>query len=594
MFFEKGGKAKTIIENLEKGKKILKLEYVQKEEMGTLVKALQTMHFEIEKLEFDENNPLDENFTNLIECLKQTKQTLTKLVVDIYIETQDSVNKLSALFESQTFPNLKELEIKFKRNTPKAIRKQILGKIGNLAIEKLSFSAREDSGWSCVVLSELISRNETISELKFESDDCEPNETDKDIFAAIENNQKIKKVSFRDLNIQDLLFQNNSTLEMLRFVSCKFSNNALRNLGRFLSKNTSLTNLDLLHCAFEECLFMDKKYFSNKTLKSVLFCHSNFGEKGSKRISEFLKNNTCLTELNFYLCEIGESANHILDALKTKNRVAKLNLSNNRLGEHHAKKIGEILATNDCLEDLDVARNELDNQVSSIFNSLKDNKTLKVLDCERTFGCNRGNKPEIAELIKVNTTLTKLNISCNEIRTKDAREIFDALSHNSSLTEIDISYTSIKSKAFSRLASMLERNTSLTTINAEDIFVENKEARLLLKAMKRNCSIKYMNLQFEFGEDLFGGKEMGEIELQMKKEILINMEIWRRDKQVRPLMMILQKRRDGNLVSKLPRRLLIYLLSFLDRSRVDKSSLREKREREEEEKNDDSKKRRLD
>ena len=51
-----------------------------------------------------------------------------------------------------------------------------------------------------------------------------------------------------------------------------------------------------------------------------------------------------------------------------------------------------------------------------------------------------------------------------------------------------------------------------------------------------------------------------------------NNEIDKRDKKVKLLMLVLQRRGDSNIVGKLPRRVLIYLLSFLARARIVKSN----------------------
>ena len=66
------------------------------------------------------------------------------------------------------------------------------------------------------------------------------------------------------------------------------------------------------------------------------------------------------------------------------------------------------------------------------------------------------------------------------------------------------------------------------------------------------------------------GIKQGEYLLEIEGYLSCNKEWRERNQQVKLLMMILQRRRDGNIVSNFPRRLLIYLVSFVDKVRVEK------------------------
>jgi len=152
--------------------------------------------------------------------------------------------------------------------------------------------------------------------------------------------------------------------------------------------------------------------------------------------------------------------------------ITQLDLSHNRIGNSGACKLGKFLLQTKILTHLDLGDNCIHYQGSRyISQGLKFNKSLKVLSmllnriddkggmkfCQDLKEHNksleelnlRGNELKdtfaraLAELI-LDTSLKKIDISCNEIKRADAISIMDSLKDNPNIVEFDIRNNDIK------------------------------------------------------------------------------------------------------------------------------------------------------
>ena len=152
--------------------------------------------------------------------------------------------------------------------------------------------------------------------------------------------------------------------------------------------------------------------------------------------------------------------------------ITHLDLSHNRISNSGACKLGKFLLHTKILTHLDLGDNNIGYQGSRyISQGLKLNKSLRVLSmllnriddkggmkfCQDLKEHNkvleelnfRGNSLEglfaraLAQLI-LDTTLRKIDISCNFIEKKDAVSILDSLKENPNIIEFDIRNNKIK------------------------------------------------------------------------------------------------------------------------------------------------------
>ena len=96
--------------------------------------------------------------------------------------------------------------------------------------------------------------------------------------------------------------------------------------------------------------------------------------------------------------------------------------------------------------------------------ALRVNTSLTYLDLSENLIDDEGAN-SLSEALRVNTSLTSLVLRCNLIGEEGAIFLSEALRVNSSLTSLDLSYNSIDDKGAISLAEALRVNTSLTSLD---------------------------------------------------------------------------------------------------------------------------------
>ena len=96
--------------------------------------------------------------------------------------------------------------------------------------------------------------------------------------------------------------------------------------------------------------------------------------------------------------------------------------------------------------------------------------------------------------LRVNTSLTSLNLSHNFIRNEEAYFLSQALRENTSLTSLILSYNLIGDKEANFLSQALRVNTTLTSLNLSDNSIGDEGANFLSQALRVNTSLTSLNL----------------------------------------------------------------------------------------------------
>ena len=160
---------------------------------------------------------------------------------------------------------------------------------------------------------------------------------------------------------ESLVDADNVTLKHLSLKSCQIHPSALSYLGRVLSENTNLCELNLAG-------------------------NSGLSEEGARMLSRGLGNNSVLEVLNVSYCNLSEDAVvRIVLALKSNSRLKELYLDYNQIMLGALHEIAETLSHNSSLTLLSLLGCSMgENTMWLLLQGLNTNSTLEVLRLEKT------------------------------------------------------------------------------------------------------------------------------------------------------------------------------------------------------------------
>ena len=108
----------------------------------------------------------------------------------------------------------------------------------------------------------------------------------------------------------------------------------------------------------------------------------------------------------------------------------------------------------------------------------------------------------IAEVIQVNTTLQKLDISFNTITDDGVAAISDGLKNNNSLQELNISGNNITSEGAKKIGEAIHINKTLHTLHVRQYINDALSFNMtILTAMYHNNTLKELSLPSVYGDD---------------------------------------------------------------------------------------------
>lgn len=196
--------------------------------------------------------------------------------------------------------------------------------------------------------------------------------------------------------------------------------------GAFQAKHLSLfnsTQVDLTDCNFEG-YFEDpfiKTLQESKKLDICILAQNRINERSIADLAMILEKNISLTQLDLSNNQLGsEGAEIVLDAIVTNShsQLSKLDLSNNNIDSIATDTIKKFMKTNTSLHTLILDNNALntpagnDLTLSNLFESLAKNKTLQYISLKNT-----------------------------QIKDNDIKSLMNGLKNNKTLLEIDLSYS---------------------------------------------------------------------------------------------------------------------------------------------------------
>ena len=171
-----------------------------------------------------------------------------------------------------------------------------------------------------------------------------------------------------------------------------------------------------------------------------------------------------------------------------------LSLTDRFSGEHclsdaSALSIAEVIKVNKTLTNLHLCGNQIsDAGATFIAEAIKVNKTLTSVDLSDNSISDAG-ATSIAEAIKVNKTLNYLNLSRCGISDAGATSVAETMKVNKTLTAVDLSHNSISDAGATSIAEAIKVNKTLNYLNLSRCGINDAGATSVAETMKVNKTL---------------------------------------------------------------------------------------------------------
>ena len=231
-----------------------------------------------------------------------------------------------------------------------------------------------------------------------------------------------------------------------------------------------------------------------------------------------------------------EAIKDLFECLPLNQTLHSLKMRKCEFGANFTESLVQFLLSNSSLSSLDVGSAEFDVELLEKFcEALSRNKTLNCLSLSscKCLGKHSPNKilKEIVKVVRVNDTLTELDLHDLEFNSQILRDLVESLKQNPTLRVLKMRGNCVNEKDSLHFFNALDDIPSLTEV--------------------------------EFPSWYYGPYECNS-EVEKIKEKMEERKKRKRKTRTQQLVMLMIQRRSGTIVNKLPRRLLVHLLSFVE------------------------------
>ena len=165
-----------------------------------------------------------------------------------------------------------------------------------------------------------------------------------------------------------------------------------------------------------------------------------------------------------------------------------------KFNDANAVVLGDVLKSNTTVTKLGLSGNFIAGVgAAGPAEALKSNTTLTEFYISRN-GIGDAGAAGLAEALKSNTTLTELNLFLNAIRDAGAASLAEALKSNRTLTVLSVFCNDIGEVGAAGLAEALQSNTTLTELNFSSNAIGAASAVGLAEALKSNTTLTALDM----------------------------------------------------------------------------------------------------
>ena len=296
-------------------------------------------------------------------------------------------------------------------------------------------------------------------------------------------------------------------------------------IASYIQSKPSLRRVNLSNNALDDsALKILCSGLAESTVSVVDLSYNDISAEGAKYLASVLRKKNCvLTEINLGFNRLnGEGIMHLAKALETNTSLKTLHVERNNLDNQASKAIGAILSRNKSLQRLNASRALFDDSegydqiaeglrvnttlqsirlhrcklgpdgARAIAAALKTNQKSAIMDIDVHFNkIGVSGAQEIGSMLAVNEKIKKLNLQYNNIGVEGARHIAKGLETNKTLSSLDISYNTIKDDGAKLIYKLIQNSEILKSVNLEENFItpEGKAKLRTLGSDNRSISV---------------------------------------------------------------------------------------------------------
>ena len=221
------------------------------------------------------------------------------------------------------------------------------------------------------------------------------------------------------------ILRDNKTMIELQLTNCNITDNGVRYICEGLTKNQTLTSLDITYNP-------QITSASTSTIAELI--------NTTKSLTELRINNISVNEQNMSFESLSPESIEVIFKNLNMSAVRELNLSNTPLDSKHVSTLSEILPDNKTMIELQLTNcNITDNGVRYICEGLTKNQTLTRLDISDNPQVTSASTSTIAELINTTKSLRYLCVNNISFTDDDLKTICTALHSNTTIQKLLLS-----------------------------------------------------------------------------------------------------------------------------------------------------------
>ena len=355
------------------------------------------------------------------------------------------------------------------------------------------------------------------------------------IYLSLYHNSKADKelieIFVMDQNMQENLYSrlaeelnNNKDLSVLIINASSLlgyrANRQQLNSG--LDMNDSITNLVMRDCFIsEDTSVVLSSYIEKSKLHVVIVDECTFSSSGGKSVfsaighiatveimvignmdicedtaiavASGIVSNPKLSYLEIVNCNPKkEAAFKIITALKNISKLGTLILNNNGILKELCDDLAAVICVNSNLKKLKLANNYMENYITVIAQALLQVKTLTDLDLSNN-NMTDGVADALAVAIETNTSLQRVSLRGNILKTNGMIKIAQSLSWGSNLKMLDIRNNQVTKDAADAIAIAV-----LSNKNLEELYLDNNSLgtgiKVIAAALKQVSNLTVLSL----------------------------------------------------------------------------------------------------